>query len=55
MSTTIHKTTPNGIMTIALSPRIFVQGVFIRTLDEARVVVCVGDTEYVGRQINSVA
>lgn len=37
-----------GIATIAISARIFVQGVFVRRLDEGRVVVRVDNEDFAG-------
>ncbi len=53
--TTTHTTDPKGIATIALSSQIFVQGVFVRWLDEGRIVVRVGDQDFAGHPIGEVA
>ena len=53
--TNTYPLNPNGITTIALSPRIFVQGVFVRETEDGRIVVRVGDKDYIGQPLSLVA
>ena len=43
----------NGLRTIAVSQRIFVQGAFVRALTCGRIVVRVGDRDFIGYPIAS--
>ena len=53
--TTTHPPKPSGITTIALSARIFVQGVFVRRIGANRIVVRVGDKTYAGVSLSRAA
>ena len=52
--TTTTTSDPAGLATIALGSRVFVQGVFVRKLDDQRIVVRVGGTDYAGPPISDV-